>query len=184
MKYTARVMDSRDIETQLYSSLEPVAKGLGMVILELSLFRRKGRGSSPGSVQIRVTAYKKGTMGVDDCSLLHRAILPRLELAFPGIELYLEVSSPGIGRLIKDGSEMIHFIGRGIKCYRAADSDINGDSNGSAGKDSVKPDGSGWISGILKEADEKGVVLDTVNGKIALTYENIAKAKLSETEYV
>ena len=167
MKYTPRVANSRDIEAQAYHSLEPVARGLGMALLELTVFRSKGRGGSPGSVQVKVTAYKNGTMGVEDCSRLHRAILPRLELAFPGTDLYLEVSSPGIGRLIKDGNELVHFIGRGIKCYRTET------PGGGA-------DGSGWIGGILRGADEKGFILETQDGKILLPYEGVAKAKLDE----
>jgi ribosome maturation factor RimP len=106
-------------------------------------------------------------MGVNDCSRFHKAILPRLELAFPGKDLYLEVSSPGIGRLIKDGNELVHFIGRGIKCYRTDTPDGG-------------VDGSGWIGGILCAVDEKGFSLETKEGKIQLPYEAVAKAKLDE----
>jgi ribosome maturation factor RimP len=169
MKYT-QVTDA------IYDTLEPVARGLGMVILELSVFQHKGRGGNLGSVQVRAAVYKAGeNMGVDDCSRFHKAILPRLELAFPGKDLYLEVSSPGIGRLIKDGNEMVHFIGRNIKCYRAKDADFQ-----SAGDKSpaALSDGSGWIGGILRSADEKGITLETGDGIIALLYEAIAKAKL------
>ena len=163
MKYTLRTPDARDQQSLLYNSLEPVARGLGMALLELSLFQSKGRKGAPGGVQIKVTAYKNGTMGVEDCSRLHRAILPRLELAFPGADLSLEVSSPGIGRLIKDGNELLHFIGRGIKCYT---------TNGAGG--------SGWIGGILSIVDEKGFTLVTQDGKVQLPYETVAKAKLDE----
>ena len=167
MKYTPRNANSRDQESLLYDSLEPVAKGMGMALLELKVFRSKGRGGSLGNVQVRVTAYKTGIMGVDDCSRLHRAILPRLELAFPGSEVYLEVSSPGIGRLIKDGNELVHFIGRFIKCYRM-------EASGSGA------DGSGWIGGILSAVDEKGFTLETQDGEFRLPYEVVAKAKLDE----
>jgi ribosome maturation factor RimP len=175
MKYTPRASDP------VFDTLEPVAKGLGMVILELSVFRQKGRGGSLGSVQIRVTVYKAGeNMGVNDCSRFHKAILPRLELAFPGKELFVEVSSPGIGRLIKDGNEMVHFIGRGIKCYRAGQADVKSGDIKSAGENSTaaSADGSGWIGGILRSADEKGITLETGDGNIVLPYEVIAKAKL------
>jgi ribosome maturation factor RimP len=154
MKYTPRASDA------IFDTLEPVAKGLGMAILELSVSRHKG------SVQVRVTVYKAGeNMGVNDCSRFHKAIMPRLELAFPGKELFVEVSSPGIGRLIKDGCEMAHFIGRGIKCYRAEQA-------------APATDGSGWIGGILQSADEKGITLETGNEIIVLPFEVIAKAKL------
>jgi ribosome maturation factor RimP len=89
---------------------------------------------------------------------LHRAVLPRLELAFPGLDIYVEVSSPGIGRLIKDGNELVHFIGRSIKCYIT--------------------ETSGWIGGVLIYVDEKGFTIETEDGQVQLPYEAVAKAKL------
>ena len=170
MKYTPQVKTD-----DLYNSIEPVAQGLGMVILELSIFRQKGRGGKPGSVQIKVTVYKNGNIGVDDCSRFHKAVLPRLELTFHGSDVYLEVSSPGINRLIKDGNEMVHFINREIKCYCA---DIEAQLNAEKLRKADGAYDSGWIRGILKAADEKGIILETENEKIVLPYEKIAKAKL------
>ena len=165
MKYT-KGSGNENNDDELLGTLEPVAKGLGLAILELTTFRRKARGKTPGSVQVRITVYKDGNIGVDDCSAFHRAILPRLELVFGGLDLYLEVSSPGIGRLIKDGSEMVHFIGRGIRCYRSGRAEESG------------TDHSGWIAGVLKAADENGITLETGDEIIVLPYEAIAKAKL------
>jgi ribosome maturation factor RimP len=63
---------------ELFESLEKVARGFDMSLVELTASPHRGR------VQLRLTVYKKGNMGIDDCSRLHRAVLPRLELAFPG----------------------------------------------------------------------------------------------------
>ena len=82
----------------LFDLIKPVVQGLGMALVDVSASRHKG------SVQVRTVIYKAGIVGVDDCSQVHRALLPRLELAFPGQELSVEVSSPGIERVIKDGS--------------------------------------------------------------------------------
>jgi ribosome maturation factor RimP len=164
MKFTPRVKDPKDQADQLFDSLDPVVRGLGMALIELTVSRRKGHGSSPGSVQVRVVAYKAGPMGIDDCSGVHRAVMPRLELAFPGLDVYLEVSSPGIDRLIKDGGEFAHFEGRGVRCYRTDISD--------------------WTGGILLSSDDKGIVLKTLNGEVSLAYEIIAKAKLDHSEEV
>jgi ribosome maturation factor RimP len=131
-----------------------------MSLIELFLFRRRGRGEKPGTVQVKITAYKPGIMGVDDCSRLHRALLPRLELEFSGEDLYLEVSSPGIDRLIKDGSEFAHYLGRGVKCYRRDISD--------------------WTGGLLRSAGETVIVLETGEGQIPISYDSIAKAKLDD----
>jgi ribosome maturation factor RimP len=136
----------------LYDSLEPVIRGLGLNLVELTVSRHRG------SVQIRAVVYKQGPLGVDDCSRAHHALLPRLELAFPGQDIYVEVSSPGIDRLIKDGAEFVHYVGRGVRCYCTDISD--------------------WLAGILESADEGGIVLRGKEGVMKISYEVIAKAKL------
>jgi ribosome maturation factor RimP len=92
--------------------------------------------------------------------------LPRLEQVFPGQDLYVELSSPGIDRVIKDGREFVHYLGRGVRCYRT---DISG-----------RTDGFSWTGGILRSADENGIVLKGKDGMTALAYECIAKAKLDD----
>ena len=159
MLYTPRGAKLRDPDEDLYQSLEPVIRGMGLSLLELSVYRGKGRAGSPGTVQVKAVVYSKGITGVEDCSRVHRGIFPRLELAFPGKDIYLEVSSPGIDRLIKDGTEFVHYIGRGVKCYRTDISD--------------------WTAGVLQTVDEKGIVIMVGDKETALPYEIIAKARLS-----
>jgi ribosome maturation factor RimP len=136
--------------------LEPVIRGLGLALVELTLSRHKG------ATQIRAVVYKKEPVGVDDCSKVHRAILPRLELHFPGQDLHVEVSSPGIDRLIKDGAEFACYIGRGIRCYRTDISD--------------------WSAGVLESAGEGGIALRGKEGIMNINYEVIAKAKLDYSQ--
>lgn len=152
MKYTPREPEP------LFDSLEQVIHGLGMSLVECTVSRHKG------TVHVRLVVYKAGAIGLEDCSRVHRAVLPRLELAFPPEELSVEVSSPGIERLVKDGSEFIHYIGRGIRCYRT--------------------DISGWTEGILEAVGGEGIVLRGKKGPIALGYEVIAKAKLDYSQEV
>ncbi|MDR3335653.1 MAG: ribosome assembly cofactor RimP [Treponema sp.] len=148
MRYTPREADP------VFDSIEPVIRFSGMSLVELTVSRRKS------SVQIRVVVYKN-TVGVDDCSRVHRAILPRLELAFPGEDLYVEVSSPGIDRLIKDGAEFAHYPGRGLRCYRT--------------------DISEWTGGKLLSSDTEKITLEGKDGTIDLNYSIIAKAKLDHS---
>jgi len=156
MKYTP----GHDPDQVLYDSLEPIVRGLGMSLIELSVFRTKGRKSGASNVQVRAVVMSGGVTGLDECSRVHRSIMPRLELAFPDQEVYLEVSSPGINRIIKDASEFVHYIGRGIKCYRTDISD--------------------WTGGILLSADEEKVVLKKEEEETILSYEIIAKARLDD----
>ena len=160
MKYTPREKETLDPDEQLFFSLEPLIKGIGMSLVELNVFRIKGRGDKIGSAQVRAVVYNGGITGLDDCTRVHRLIMPRLELAFPGKDIYLEVSSPGIDRIIKDGSEFVHYVGRGIKCYRT--------------------DISAWSAGILCATDEEKIVLRGEGGEIALPYVIIAKARLDD----
>jgi ribosome maturation factor RimP len=125
-----------------------------MTLIELTVSGRRE------SVQIRATVDKGGPVGTDDCSRVHRAILPRLELAFSGKDLYVEVSSPGINRLIKDGAEFPFYLGRGVRCYRTDISD--------------------WTGGVLLAADSGGITLKGKDGAVSLSYGIIAKARLDD----
>jgi ribosome maturation factor RimP len=138
----------------LFDSLKEVVNGLDMSLVDLVVSRHKT------SVQIHATIDKKGTVSVDDCSRVHRAIIPRLDLVFPN-DYSLEVSSPGIDRNIKNGAELVHYLGRGIRCYRSDVSD--------------------WTSGVLLAADEEGVVIAKNDDGVEpqrISYDIIAKAKL------
>ena len=159
MLYTGRKA-GRDPAEELIQSLEPLIQALGLSLIEFSVFHQKGRRGSPPGIQLRAVVMSSGaSTSLEDCSRVHRLILPRLELAFPEQDLHLEVSSPGIDRLIKDGREFAHYIGRGVKCYRSDISD--------------------WTAGFLRAADEEKIVLEVEAGEISLPYEIIAKAKLN-----
>jgi ribosome maturation factor RimP len=150
VQYTPRLLPGAD---PLSDFILPIIKGMGMSLVDLHVFRNKG------SVQVRLIVYhSSGNTGVNECSKVHHAIIPRLELQFPGQDLYVEVSSPGIDRNIKDASEFVHYLGRGIKCYRTDISD--------------------WSAGILESADDKGLVLKKGDNTMNVSYEIIAKAKL------
>jgi len=158
MKQTAKDMENTEI-VSLRHSLEDVLDGLGFKLVELTVSRHRG------SVQVKAVIYNGSAIGTgsfavstDDCSKVHRAITPRLELAFEGSDIYLEVSSPGIDRLIKNSAEFAYYKGRGVRCYCTDISD--------------------WMSGILESADEKGIVLKTKEGAVRLEFDIIAKAKL------
>jgi len=156
MRKTEKDVNEQDVSIR--DALQPVLKGLGFNLIELSVSRHRG------SVQIRAVIYSNGkSIGTDDCSKVHRAIMPRLELAFENQSIYLEVSSPGIDRLIKDESEFAHYLGRKVRCYRT--------------------DITEWTAGILESADEKGIKIKTNDGNITrLEFDIIAKARLVGSE--
>lgn len=142
----------------LARELEPVVHGLGYALIELSLYRG---GKKAGTAQVRLIIGGRaggGAIGTAELSLIHRAVLPRLEMAMEGADLYLEVSSPGINRLIKDGAEFRHYYGMAVKCW------IKGAED--------------WKHGVLRGSDKEKILLETGEGITELHYETIAKAKL------
>ena len=151
MRFTGKDAENEEFAS-LRRQLEEVLGGLKIELLEFVVSRHRG------SAQVRAVIYNGLSIGTDDCTKVHRAVMPRLELAFGGQDIYLEVSSPGIDRLIKDGSEFAHFKGRGVRCYRTDISD--------------------WTAGVLQSADEKGIVIKTGEGDLRLEFEIIAKARL------
>ena len=155
MQYTQSKALNRDLDEPLHGALEQLIREMGMSLIELDVFHRKGRDSG---VQVRAVILAKEKTSLEECSRVHHAIFPRLELAFPGKDIGLEVSSPGIDRLIKEGREFSHYLGRGVRCYRTDISD--------------------WTTGTLIASDDEKIVLDTENGELALSYEEIAKARL------
>ena len=150
MRYKIREPDQD--AAALIGELEPVIGGLGFALVELDLFRRRG------SAQVRLVITGTGRIGTDELSRVHRAVLPRLELVLAGRDLYLEVSSPGTDRLIKEGAEFRHYTGRVLKCWRTG--------------------GDRWEQGLLHGSDEERILLDTEEGIQELRYETIAKARL------
>jgi ribosome maturation factor RimP len=130
--------ERKDDSGKLFSSIEPLARGLGLSLVDFLVSRHRG------SVQVRAVVFSRAGVGTDDCSRFHRAITPRLELAFPESELYIEVSSPGIDRLIRDGAEFLHYVGCPVKCYDTELSD--------------------WSSGIVQNVTETSVELKGIHG--------------------
>jgi ribosome maturation factor RimP len=88
--------------------------------------------------------------------------LPLLEQSFPGNDLAVEVSTPGITRQIKDGVELAHYRGRGLRLWRTDISD--------------------WSAGLLEAADEQGITITGKEGTVRLDYAVIAKAKLDPSQ--
>jgi ribosome maturation factor RimP len=136
----------------LASQLRVVLEGLGLALVSLAISRRRG------GADVRAAVYKRGGVSVGDCAAAHRAMIPRLELAFGAERLTVEVSSPGIDRLIKDGVELRNYIGCPVKCWIAALSD--------------------WKEGVLEEVAETHIIIKGKTGMEKIMLESIAKAKL------
>ncbi|MCX7656703.1 MAG: ribosome assembly cofactor RimP [Treponemataceae bacterium] len=143
----------------LYASLSVVVQGLGLSLVDVEVLHQKGK----RAVQV-IISKTGGSVGIDDCSRVHRAIIPRLELAFPGESVFIEVLSPGINRSIKDASEFPLYVGKGVRCYVQDKND--------------------WCGGVIVEADDTHLVLRKKGELVEIPYENIVKARLDHSQEV
>ncbi len=138
--------------SSIIEEVEPIISGLGFKLIEVKL------GLSHNLNHISIVIYSKGGVGVNDCSIISRNILPRLELIEELDNISLEVSSPGLDRQIKTKEEYNIFVGKGVKL--------------------LVIDSLDWIFGMISETREHSVVLSTKKGIIEIDMNNIKKAKL------
>jgi ribosome maturation factor RimP len=130
----------------------PVLKKTSFSLVELSLYKKKGRS------HLQLVAYGKNGITLDDCVSLHKLLFPRLEMSFEQDNIYLEISSPGIGRKIKSNAEYSVFIGRWVGLLLI-------------GEDQ-------WIKGVIESADDKSVTLKIDEETRIINYDSIQKGKL------
>lgn len=140
-----------------YKDCAPLVNGLGYELVELHVLPQKG------TVRITAVIASKNPevdIGVNDCSKVHHALLPRLEALLGTEDTYMELTSPGMERNLKNAAEFSIFKGREVRVWDKTVSD--------------------WVGGKIVSADQNSVTLETgAEEKILKTvlFENIAKAK-------
>jgi len=142
-----------------YTECEKIVSELGFHLVELKISPQNG----VTQILATITGKDSGTnIGVNDCSRVHKALLPSLEEMLGTDNTYMELTSPGMERNIKNAAEFRFFIGREIRVYDKTVTD--------------------WVGGVLKAADDKSVTLelskeDGSSEQKTVSFENIAKAK-------
>ena len=142
-----------------YAECEEIVAGLGFHLVELKISPQDG----VTRIMATITAENpESLVGVDDCSRVHRILLPALEELLGTDNTYMELASPGMERNIKNAAEFPLFLGRKIRLYDKAATD--------------------WIGGTLRAADSESVTLEETkeDGSVGLrkfSFDDIAKAK-------
>lgn len=96
------------IEGSLYEDLERLIEGLGYRVVELKAQPIRN------ALMVSLVVHRPGGIGVDDCAIVHRSVLPRLEAVLERDDIRMEVSSPGIGRKLKSWGEFKAFTEEGV----------------------------------------------------------------------
>lgn len=105
----------------------------------------------------RIYITKEGGVTLDLCATISNELSPFLDVHPPISDRYrLEVSSPGIERKLRKPEHFQNAIGEKVK-LRVPSQDR--------------------LKGILKSADEKGLVVETKHGEESYNYSDIGTAK-------
>lgn len=115
-------------------------------------------------LRVYIDKPEEGYIGTEDCEKVSRYLSDKLDEADPIDKVYyLEVSSPGMDRVLAKPEHYVKYAGKevDVKLYK--------------GKDGTKN-----ISGILKYSDgEQVVVVDATGKEWNLTLDEIARTRLA-----
>ena len=137
-----------------FTDYEQLVAGLGYKLVDLQIIRQKSLWL------VKAVIYNKSGVGIDDCSKVHRVLLSRAEVLLNSQDIQMEVSSPGLNRVIKNAAEFQAFIGENIKVLGVSCSD--------------------WLEGELLAADTTGIRVNVSGEQRDIRYADIKKAKLNK----
>ena len=149
-----------DAAHHIAAIIEPTVTALGYELVRVTY----GGGRKP-TLQI-MAERPDGTMGVEDCAKLSRELSLILDVEDPlDGEYLLEVSSPGIDRPLTRPKDFETWVGFEAKIELG-----------------TQLDGRRRYRGRMTSFDGTTLVLDTDEGVVDVSYDEIAKAKLLLTD--
>ncbi|HWD49582.1 MAG TPA: ribosome maturation factor RimP [Rhizomicrobium sp.] len=147
--------------SHLQPIIEPAVEAAGFKLVRLRLMAGKTK-----TLQI-MAERPDGTMNVDDCAQLSRALSDFLESEDPiEGEFHLEISSPGIDRPLTRQSDFARWSGHEAKIEL-----VNPDENGRK-----------KFRGVLLGLDGNDVTIDIDGSRRKFSFTSIAEAKLVLTD--
>jgi ribosome maturation factor RimP len=161
-----RLVSEQGVAARVAAIAEPVIEDLGYRLVRVRI-----SGTGGGTVQI-MAERPDGSMAIEDCEAVSRALSPVLDVQDPIEGAYrLEISSPGIDRPLVRRSDFERYAGYEVKVEMA-----------------VAREGRRRFRGILQGADAEAAKIrlpDVPEGQdadVRLPFEEIGEAKLVLTD--
>ncbi len=148
-------MAEGNIETRVEKRLRPIIEDLNYDLCDVQ-FIKEGK-----DYYLRIIIDKDGTIDIKDCEIVNNAINDILdEEDYIKEQYYLEVSSPGLERILRKKEHFLKQIGNeiNVKLFKA----INKEKE---------------LKGILKEYNDNEIILSQDDNDIKIDLKNIALAK-------
>jgi ribosome maturation factor RimP len=144
---------------ELIRLLQPAVEALGYELVEIEYL-----GTGDGGL-VRVYIDTPRGVGLEDCERVSHAVSSVLDVEDPVPGHYrLEVSSPGLDRVLRTPQHFARFVGNRVKVQLA-----------------LPIDGRRRFTGALVEAGDEGVTLEVDGSRVLLAYQQIQKARLVPT---
>jgi ribosome maturation factor RimP len=161
-----RIIRESGMDARVASIIQPVLRGIGFRLVRVRLTGQNG-------LTLQIMAEREdGTMTVEDCEEVSRAVSPALDVDDPIDKAYhLEVSSPGIDRPLVRKSDFAAWTGHLVKMETSI---LVADRKRFRGK--------------IASADEDGVVIERDQAaygeepSVRVPFEAIAEARLILTD--
>jgi ribosome maturation factor RimP len=145
------------LRDQLIGLLQPVVADLGYELWELEYVTR------PGGGLLRLYIDHADGISVEDCEKVSRAVSQKMDESDPIAQAYtLEVSSPGLDRVLRTRQHFARFTGEPVQVEMTA-----------------KLNGRKRFAGRLTSVTEGAITLDTDGGSVSLPLDAIHKARLA-----
>ena len=151
-------MQRSESEMSVQDELEPVISAMGLRVVDVTVQRLKA------SCKVAVVIYRRDGVTVDDCARVSRTVQPRLELILERDDVVLEVSSPGIDRVIKSPDEYTVFQGRGVQVLLEESGE--------------------WVGGVIEQCRNGTLYLLGSDNHDRIELADIRKARLDHTQEV
>ncbi len=141
---------------KLFAELEPLLLEAGLNLVDLSVNRRGG------SAHVRMTVYSPKGTGTDECAKAHRIAGIKAAEVLAVSDPLLEVSSPGIDRVLRSAREWSIFKGKGVRVL------LRGEEE--------------WLRGCIESVDGEAATLACPGGPRSIGLEAVLKARLDSSD--
>ena len=149
------------VHDRLIARFEPELQGLGYELVEVEF----APGPGGGTLRFYIDNAPELDKGIDaeDCAKVSHALLDSIEAddPLPG-DYSIEVSSPGLDRVLRTPEHFARFVDNRVKVELAA-----------------PRDGRKRFTGMLRRADGESIDLDVDNFSVSIRLAEISKARLA-----